>query len=428
MTKRLIWFSIPLILSGLLQQLYSWADAVILGNAEGELALAAVGATVSASEFLILLITGFSTGLSIMTAHIYGNGKKEEIRKTISIFSLLTGIAFLCISILCFLITPQLLQMLHTPAAILKDAERYVRIIFLGIPCVAIYNIYSAVLRGIGDSRIPFCAVASSALLNVGLDIVFVFCWHMGVTGAALATVISQLLLLLIIAGYASVKYPLLRLKWYSFRECRDVLQSGMKLGMPTAIQSSITACGNILLQKFMNGLGPEVVAAITVAYRIDSVIMLPIVNLGSAISTMTAQNMGAGQKQKARRSLETGTILMMAVTVILSFITWKVSGPLITLFHLEGEAADIGRMFFQVITRFYVVYGIAVAVKSHLEGKGDVIFSGIAGIVTLLARILFSYGLEKWYQSSVIAYAEGFSWILLLVLCLLRFCKVKNR
>ena len=119
MTKKLIWFSIPLILSGLLQQLYSWADAVILGNAEGELALAAVGATVSASEFLILLITGFSTGLSIMTAHIYGNGRKEEIRKIISIFSLLAGVVFLGISLLCFMLTPQLLLMLHTPDTIL---------------------------------------------------------------------------------------------------------------------------------------------------------------------------------------------------------------------------------------------------------------------------------------------------------------------
>ena len=149
LTGELIRFAIPLMLSGLLQQLYSWADAFILGNVEGEGALAAVGATVSISEFLILLITGFSVGLSIMTAHTFGNGKKEEIQKILSTFCILTGGFFLLTGLMCAVLTPQLIRLIQTPAEIAADAEIYIRIIFLGIPCIAVYNIFSAVLRGI---------------------------------------------------------------------------------------------------------------------------------------------------------------------------------------------------------------------------------------------------------------------------------------
>lgn len=428
LTGELIRFAIPLMLSGLLQQLYSWADAFILGNVEGEGALAAVGATVSISEFLILLITGFSVGLSIMTAHTFGNGKKEEIQKILSIFCILTGGFFLLTGIMCAVLTPQFIRLIQTPAEIAADAEIYIRIIFLGIPCIAVYNIYSAVLRGIGDSRIPFASVTVSVLVNVILDVVLVGFYRLGVKGAALATVFSQVILLAVIMAGVAWKYPHLKLQIYGIRECREVLKRGLALGLPTAVQSSITACGNILLQKFMNSFGQEVVAAVTIAYRIDSVVMLPIINLGSAISTMTAQSIGAGQRQRAGRGFRAGMLIMTVTTVVLSWITHKVNGSLIRLFHLEGEAAVTGQLFFSIITRFYVIYGLAVAVKSYLEGKGDVIFSGVAGLLTLGARILFSYGLRSRYESSIIAYAEGFSWILLLALCSLRYLKVKNR
>lgn len=428
LTGELIRFAIPMMLSGLLQQLYSWADAFILGNVEGEGALAAVGATVSISEFLILLITGFSVGLSIMTAHTFGNGKKEEIQKILSIFCILTGGFFLLTGLLCAVLTPQLIRLIQTPAEIAADAEIYIRIIFLGIPCIAVYNIYSAVFRGIGDSRIPFASVTVSVLVNVILDVVLVGFYRLGVKGAALATVFSQVILLTVIMAGGAWKYPHLKLQIYGIRECREVLKRGLALGLPTAVQSSITACGNILLQKFMNSFGQEVVAAVTIAYRIDSVVMLPIVNLGSAISTMTAQSMGAWQRQRAGRGFRAGMLIMIMTTVVLSWITHKVNGSLIRLFHLEGEAAVTGQLFFSIITRFYVIYGLAVAVKSYLEGKGDVIFSGVAGLLTLGARILFSYGLRSRYESSIIASAEGFSWILLLALCSLRYLKVKNR
>lgn len=419
---KLIQFGIPLVFSGLLQQLYNWADAFILGNIEGELALAAIGATTSVSEFLVLMITGFSVGISILAAHTYGNRKKGDIQKILSVFSVLSGLVFTAVGILCVAFTPQLVSLLQTPDGIASDAETYIRIIFLGIPCIAMYNMYSAVLRGIGDSRIPLYSIAISVLANIVLDVIFIGVFRLGVKGAAAATVLSQWMLLFTITICTASKYPALKLRWYGIRESSGVLKKGLALGLPTALQSSITACGNIVLQKFLNSFGAEVVAAITVAYRIDGVIMLPIVNLGAAISTIVAQDIGAGQKERAKKNFQIGIWMMVVIAALLSLLTEKASTPLIRLFHLNGEAIEAGQCFFHIITRFYVFYGIAVAIKGYLEGKGDVIFSGMASVLTLGVRILLSYGLRGWYGTGIIAYAEVFSWLFLLLACLWRF------
>lgn len=418
---ELLRFSLPLILSGVLQQLYNWADAFIVGNVEGEAALAAVGCTTSTINFYVMAITGFTLGLSILFAQRYGSGQTDEIPAILSSFSLLLGAIFLVLAALGILFALPLLTLLHTTEDTIALAGDYLRIVLMGIPFLAVYNVYSAALRGIGDSKAPFYAVLLSSVTNVVLDVllVAVLRWH--VAGAAIATVISQAAMTLFLILYGVRRYSLLRFSPGRKMLSAAALRQGFHFGLPPMIQSSISSLGSLILQNFMNGFGTQTVAAITTAYRIDTIVLLPIINLGSGISTLTAQSYGAGRTDRTRRILLAGSGVMLLVSLALTLLVIPTGGHLIALFGAGAEAVQIGADFFLRIASFYVIYGLAMSVRGCLEGIGDVTYSSIAGIVSLVFRIFLSYALADLFGNMVIAYAEAFSWLLLLALYILR-------
>lgn len=415
--RTLISFSIPLIFSGLLQQLYSWADAFIVGNAEGEAALAAIGASSVVSGLFVTVITGFTAGISILSAQRFGTGDKDAQKKILCAFSLLCGGALLAASALGIALTHPLLAMLQTPADIFADSAGYLRIILAGVPFLAVYNVYCAVLRGVGDSRAPFLSVLFSSSLNVVLDILAVNILGWGVLGAALATLISQILMTFFILIYAVRKYDFLRFTPSRALMDRQIIRDGCRLATPITVQSAITSVGHMALQNFMNGFGTQTVAAITSAYRVDCIILLPILNLGTAISTVTAQNIGAGKRDRARRSLTVGCGIMTAVSLALTAAVVIFGGDLVAMFGVTPEAARIGADFFRCLGSFYVVFGLSTAIRGYLEGIGDVLFSGINGAIMLVTRIILSYALAPVYGNMVIAWAEAYAWCLMLAL-----------
>lgn len=294
--KALTAFTVPLILSGVFQQLFNWVDAFIVGNVEGELALAGIGAVTSTYSMFVMVIVGFTSGLSVLAAQRFGMGRTEELKYILALFSLILGGIFLAVCGLGTVFVEEILVLLDTPKDIFQNAENYLRIMFAGIPFLAVYNTCCAVLRGLGDSRAPFSSVLVCSVINVALDLVFVAQLRQGTAGAAIATVLSQIAMTVYVVCYAVRRYPMLRIA--SLRELlpRRTLGEGARFGLPPAIQSGTTSFGNILLQRFMNGFGDQTVAAITTAYRVDTVLLLPIINFGSGVATMVAQNAGAGQ------------------------------------------------------------------------------------------------------------------------------------
>lgn len=415
--RTMISFSIPLIFSGLLQQLYSWADAFIVGNAEGEAALAAIGASSVVSGLFVMLITGFTAGLSILSAQRFGTGDKDAQKKILCAFSLLCGGVLLAAAIFGILLTGPLLRLLQTPADIFADSAAYLRIILAGVPFLAVYNVYSAVLRGIGDSRAPLLSVLFSSALNIVLDIAAVSVLGWGIVGAAVATLISQILMTVFIVLYAVRKYDFLRFTPDRRLFDRQIIRDGFRLAAPITVQSAVTSVGHMALQNFMNGFGTQTVAAITSAYRVDSIILLPIINLGTAISTVTAQNIGAGKTDRARRSLFVGCGIMTAVSLALTAAVVLFGGSLVAMFGVTDEAARIGADFFRCLGSFYVVFGLSTAIRGYLEGVGDVVFSGLNGALMLVTRIALSYLLVSFYGNMVIAWAEAYAWCLMLAM-----------
>lgn len=420
--RGLVLFSVPLILSGLLQQLFNWVDALIVGNVIGETALAGVGSTSSLYNLFVTVLVGFTSGLSVLFAQQFGEGKYYESTKVLAIYTvILTGL-FGVISVLGIICTSWILNLVNTPQTLFFYAKDYLTVIFAGIPFLTVYNIYSAALRGMGNSRVPFIAVLISSITNVVLDFICIVFCGTGVAGAAFATVISQIAMTVYVVLYTIRKYPELRFSPFKVKEYRGVTGNGAKYGMPPAVQNSVSSIGNLFLQRFMNGFGEATVAAITTAYRVDSVLLLPIINLSTAISTLVAQQTGAGNKESAKKVFKLGTVLMILMSLILTAVIIPTGRLLLGLFGLGAESVTIGERFFRTIAVFYVVNGLGMSIKGYLEGSSDLLFSGAMGICALTVRIICSYMFAGLWGNMVVAYAEAFSWIFLVIVFSARY------
>ncbi len=427
-TRTLVLFSLPLALSGLLQQLYSWVDALIVGNVMGEGALAAIGATGTVSGLFISLVLGFSVGVSILISQAYGAGEREIIGQVTGAFTVLLGGLAILLAVAGIALTHPLLTLLGTPPDIIDAAGTYLRIAFLGIPALAIYNIYNAALRGIGDSRTPLLSIAVSAVANLVLDILLVKVIPLGVMGAAIATIISQWLMALFLMVYAPRKHPLLGYRFGRGMMDLPTLRRGMSLSVPTSVQSAIRSVGGLLLQNVMNSFGSTTVAAISTAYRIDTLILLPVMNIGSGVSTFVAQNKGAGDMNRANKGLRAGLVIALVTSLITTSVVVILGGTLMRLFGITEEAVTIGRDFLFFCAVFYPVFGVQHAIIGYLQGIGDVRFTAFASISSLALRIILSYAFAKIAGNRIIAYSEMVSWVYCLIICTMRYRWVRGK
>lgn len=417
----------PLVLSGILQQLYSWADAFIIGHAEGELQLGAVGATTSLFVFLINMITGFSLGLSILAAQEYGRGNTEKIREILNRFRpVFLGVSIAVSTFVILLIRP-ILHLMNTPAEIFDYSLHYLQIILVGVPFLAVYNLYASLLRAVGNTKVAFYAVLISSGLNIVGDILLVAVLSYGVAGAAFATILSQAAMTVFIVLYARTKYPNILKGKSENTKGEKLFKEGFSFGLPPTIQNSITSLGNIVLQNFMNGFGAITVLAITTAYRVDSIMLLPIINLGAAISSLVARAKGANDSEKMKNYCVSGLTLMIVIAGSLAAVMYFFGATFIGFFGVTGEALEGGASFFRDISIFYVFFGIAVVLRSVLEGMGDLKYCSFMGISALGVRVVMSYVLRPAAEMRAIALAEGISWTMLLVVFIVRIV-VKRR
>ena len=426
--RELILFSMPLILSGILQQLYSWADAFIVGHAEGELPLAAVGATTSISMFLINTILGLTLGLSILGAQHYGRRDPSAVTRILSCFLPLIVLLYAVLSAAAYACASPILRLMDTPADIFAWSLDYLKIIFIGIPFLACYNLFAALLRAVGNTKAAFYSVLLSSVLNVALDVLFIVGFGWGVAGAAIATVLSQIAMTVFIVLYSMRRYECL----VPFQEKkifdRATFVQGLRFGIPPAIQNSVTSLGNLILQNFLNSFGSVTVLAITTAYRVDCMMLLPIINLGAAISSMTARAKGADDREKIQSCFSTGLAMMVAVSGVLTLVMFLLGAQFVSIFGVTGEALQIGRQFFRDLSVFYVLFGVGMVIRSVLEGAGDITCCSLIGMGMLGTRILFSYLLRPFIAGRTIAIAEGIAWTLMLLVLIWRMMVMHKR
>ena len=394
--KLILFFTVPMFVGNVFQQLYNMVDAVVVGRYIGRSALAAVGTSFPVMFLLISFVMGLTMGVSVLISQLFGAQEMEKLKRAVS-----TTLIFLtaCAVVLTFVglfAGRWLLTLLATPPEVLDMAAAYLNIIFAGIIFTFAYNAFSGILRGLGDSKTPLYFLIIASLLNVVLDILFVTTFKMGVSGAAYATVISQAVASILCAIYVYKRIEILRLKRKDWVFDRDLFKKAVKLGIPASFQQTILSIGFMAVQSLVNRFGDITMAAYTAASRVDSIAMMPIMNFGLAISTFTGQNMGANRLDRVHRGYIT-TLGMTAIACILATIVIIPFGPyLIGIFVDKGETAVIaqGTEYITVVSYFYILMGLMFVTNGLLRGAGDMIPSLFSTALALGIRVAAAWWL----------------------------------
>ena len=423
-------FALPLLIGNLFQQAYNMADSMIVGRLLGANALAAVGATGSISFLFFSIFNGISGGCGIVTARYFGARQDEQVYKAIAnsayimmSFALLTGT-------IAFILVPAVLSRMGTPEEILPDAIIYMRMTSASVPLIAIYNYASSMQRALGDSRTPLYFLIFSCILNVGLDLLFVGTFGLGVFGAALATMLSQLL-----AGIGSLLYAFRRNPYFrpggaSLAPDRRIVKETIRLGLPLALQWSLIAISTTALQSVVNTFGATAMAAYTATNRLEMLVQMPFGSMTMALSTYTGQNMGAGKTRRIRAGFRDSMLAMIAVAGVMTLIMQLAGGSLVGLFVHEKDVIDMGDRALKITSLFYVFLGIIYVSRGVLNGVGDAMFAFINGIVEIAGRVglpLLLLGLTAAGVWSIWITA-GVTWLLAGISCIMRYISWRRK
>lgn len=372
----LIRFAIPMLIGNLFQQLYNTVDSWVVGNYVGQSAFAAVGSVGPILNTAIGFFSGFATGAGVVIGQFAGAKDEKRLSDAVQTTILVTLILSIVFTALCTLTVPGMIDIMKMPDAsesnIRAEASLYLRIYFLGMTGLMLYNIGAGILRAIGNSEIPLYALIISALTNIVLDLAFVRGLGMGTDGVALATVIAQAGSALFILIYLTHSKAPYRIIWHRLRIDGAILRKIIRIGIPTAIQLAITAFSNVFVQSYINAFGDDCIAGWSAYNKIDAFAMLPMQSISLAVTTFVSQNYGAGQPQRSRRGAMVGILISCAITIILIIPIMIFSNGLVAFLNSEGETVKFGSLFLRFISPFYLLCIFNQIIAGVLRGAGE--------------------------------------------------------
>ena len=389
--KVILRFAIPIYLGYILQQVYQMVDNIIVGQFVGANAFAAVGSTYGLYFLVSGFVWGITTGFTVLTAQKYGEGDLEKTRQTVGTAMLLSGILTAIVTAVSLLCMPWLLKLLRTPKDIYGDAYAYIAIICAGMVAQVIYNLMAGILRAVGNSRVPLYFLILSAVLNIFLDLLFIVPLKMGTAGAALATVIAQGISGTLCLIYIAKKVPFLKLKKEDFRFRKDLATSELSVGIPMALQFSITSIGMLIIQTSLNSLGTLAVTAYTVGNKVDVILEQGPVAIGATMSTYAAQNLGAGKIQRIRAGVTASLRIMVWYFLSLGILIFFGGKYVTYLFVSENVSAIIGNvdLFLKILAVTAIFLGVLCIFRSCVQGMGHGAVSLTGGVLELAGRAI---------------------------------------
>lgn len=391
--KSILLFTLPMLIGALFQQLYNTADSIIVGQFIGKNAMAAVSGANPIMFLLTSLLMGITLGFSILIAQYYGSKNMDKVRKTIDTTYVFVFVSSIIITIVGILICEPILKLMNTPEDIMASSRTYLIIIFIGTIFSAGYNSIAAILRGLGDSKNPLYFLIIATVLNILLDAVFIIYMKMGVEGAALATIISQACSFIFSVIYLNRSHKILNIRVHNIQFSKGIFKKGLKLGIPSAIQQMLFSFGNIALQSLVNSFGADAMAAFGAGLRIESFISLPIMNLGSAVSTFVAQNKGAKKPIRIKNGIRYSVYMSIIIAITVAILFALFSEQFILMFNSDAEVLRIGTRYLNTIGPFFIFISISFMLTSAIKGSGNAIFPLISSIVSLwIARLPGSY------------------------------------
>lgn len=414
-TKLLLKFSLPMLIGNLFQQLYNMVDAMIVGKRVGKDALAAVGTTGPILFFIFALALGLSAGISIIISQYFGAKDEENVKKGFATAAYTIIGASLIMGVLGFIFSKQLLLLLNTPENIIGQAVIYLRITSLGIVCIGAYNGMASILRALGDSLSPLYFLIVACLINIGLDLLFVIVFNLGVAGVALATIISQFVAAIGCIIYALKKVKILNMPIKEFVPDINIFKKCLALGIPVAIQNSFVSISTMALQSVINGYGETIMAASTAASRIEQLILQPGMSMGAAVAAFTGQNIGAGKIDRVKKGFWSSTKIIILFSLIMLPMVYFGGGLIMDLFtsSTDKDVMKIGMEALRVPCFFYSFVGLIFVTRNVLSGAGDVKVPMAMGLTEVICRVLFANVLSLLIGYQGIWWATGLTWML---------------
>lgn len=417
---RIIFFySLPVILGNVFQQIYNFVDNVIVGRAVGAEALAGVGVTTGMTFLILGFIIGITSGLGVRTAQCFGAGDMAGVRKSIGTSIIITAAISVTVTVLAVATAVPLLRLMGAEEAIFRYARDYVHIIFAGLFTQAAYNLIASILRAIGDSKTPLYFLIFSSVLNVALDIALIYGAGWGVKGAAIATVIAQFISTALCFIYAFAHYKDIRLRREDFRTDWKLINEHISLGLPMAFQFSITAVGTIFLNAALAGFEAPYIAGFSAASRTTSLFAQVPVSFGVAMANYAGQNFGAGRMDRVRMGVRATCIMSMVVCIFASSILLLFPHQLTSLFvdASTSQGTDIifdaARRYLRVSASLYPFLFLIFIFRNSLQGIGKTFWPLMGGVGELTIRAVTSFILPQRFGYTGVIYVDCLSWVL---------------
>ena len=416
--KQILLFSIPIFWGNIFQLLYSLVDTKIVGSTLGTEALAAVGSVSTLHTLMTGFLNGLTLGFSLITAMCFGADNMKRLKKS---FAMTIGLGVLTTTVLVvalmFVLQP-LLHLLNVPEEQFAMSYAYISVLIVGLFATVLYNLCANTLRAIGDSLTPLLFLILATVSNIGLDYLFILAFHMGVQGAAYATVLAQLISVVLCFIRIFRKFPVLHLQKSDFRPEKELIVEMYKSGLSMGLMSCLVSIGTIMLQSAINTFGTTVIVAHTAARKVFEIMSLPMSVLGSAMATYCGQNYGAKRFDRIRQGIRASLLIAAIWSVAVFIICHTVEGALIRFVASTTNAEVIywGSMYLKVDMSFIVVCGVIVILRNSMQGFGDRVIPVFSSCIELAGKIIFAFVFAPMFAYWGIIWAEPVVWIAMVI------------
>lgn len=389
--KKILLFSIPLILGNLFQQLYNTVDSIIVGNYIGSNALAAVGSGGSFINLLIGFCVGASAGAGVVISQAYGAQDEEHLHKAVHTTIAIAVAAGIVVTIAGILLAPTVLNIMNTPGEVYEDAVAYLRVYFGGMLFSVVYNLAAGILNAVGNSRRSLIYLMIAAVSNIILDLFFVVVLKMGVVGVALATDISQFLSCVFIIGYLMKTNNVYKLKVKEVRFYENMVSKIIKIGLPTGIQNIVIAISNVIIQSGINSFGPVVMAGFASYVKIDGFNFLPLMSFSMAATTFTGQNIGAGKIDRVKKGMKVSLAMGMGYAMTTGVLLFNIAPYAMGIFTQDPEVVASGVYLMRFFCPFYWILAFIHVMAGTIRGTGKTLPPMVIILISLcLFRIIW--------------------------------------
>lgn len=428
--KQILLFAIPIFWGNVFQLLYSLVDTKIVGSTLGATALAAVGSVSTLHTLMTGFLTGLTLGFSLLTAMYFGAKNMKKLKRSFAgsiTLGLIITVALIAVLMLC--LSP-ILQMLHVPEEEYSMAYDYISILIVGLLATVFYNICANTLRAIGDALTPLLFLILATVSNVGLDYLFILAFHLGVAGAAYATVLAQLLSVVLCFFRILHKFPILHLQKSDFTPDRSMYAEMCKSGFSMGLMSCLVGIGTVLLQSAINTLGTAVIVAHTAARKVFEIMCLPASVLASAMATFSGQNYGAGRFDRIRLGLKSSLLLGAAWSVIVFILCHTIGGLLIHFIasSTDPEVIYWGSTYLKIEMSFFVLAAVITILRNTMQGFGDRIIPVISSSIELVGKLLFAFVFAPMFGYWAIIWSEPIVWIVMVIPLIVKMVQTLHR